>query len=308
MRCREFTFNASDNKKLSAIEWEKDGDYKIKGIVQIAHGMAENARRYERFAEKLTESGYIVYIHDHRGHGESEKSLDDLGYLAENNGFDFLVEDMKIFTDIIKKENQGIPIYLFGHSMGSFATQKYLIDYADSINAIVLSGSSGDFGIVLKLITPIISCIEKIYGDKHRSKLIDNLIFGGNNKRFKNPRTKFDWLSRDEEEVDKYIADDKCGFLCTTGFFRDFVKGLKYIEDRNNLSKLTKSVPLLIVSGDKDPVGKNGRGVKNLYNRYLNYGLKDVSIKLYEDARHEILNEINRDEVMQDIVEWLGTK
>ena len=134
------------------------------------------------------------------------------------------------------------------------------------------------------------------------------MIFGGNNRQFKNPRTNFDWLSRDEKEVDKYIADEKCGFICTTGFYRDFINGLKYIEDKRNLLKLTNHVPVLIISGEKDPVGKNGKGVQNLYDRYIKYGLKDVSMKLYKDARHEILNEINRDEVMQDIVEWLGTK
>ena len=308
MKCREFRFEGADGKEISAIRWENEDEYKIKGIVQISHGMAENARRYECFAEKLTKSGYIVYINDHRGHGESEKCLEDLGYLAENDGFDVLVKDMKILTDIIKSENQGIPVYLFGHSMGSFASQKYLIDYADSVNAIILSGSCGDFGSVLKLATPVISCVELVHGDRHRSKFLDKLIFGGNNRQFKNPRTDFDWLSRDEKEVDKYIADDKCGFICTTGFYRDFIKGLKYIENKRNLLKLTNHVPILIISGEKDPVGKNGKGVKNLYDRYIKYGLKDVSMKLYKDARHEILNEINRDEVMQDIVEWLGTK
>ncbi|WP_300281545.1 alpha/beta hydrolase [Peptacetobacter sp.] len=308
MKCNRFVFNGSDNKKLSAIRWENEDDYKIKGIVQISHGMAENAKRYEGFAKKLTDSGYIVYIHDHRGHGESEDSLENLGYLARENGFDFLVEDMKLLTNIIRKENQGVPVYLFGHSMGSFAAQKYLIDYSDSINAIILSGSCGDFGTELKMITPIISCIEKVHGERHRSKILDNLIFGGNNKQFKNPRTKFDWLSRDEKEVDKYIADNKCGFLCTTAFYRDFINGLKYIENKKNLSKLTKCVPILILSGDKDPIGKNGKGVQNLYERYKAFGVKDVSMKLYKDARHEILNETNKDEVMQDIVEWLGTK
>lgn len=308
MNCKKFRFDGADGKKISAIRWENDEYYKIKGIVQISHGMAENAGRYERFAEKLTKSGYIVYINDHRGHGESEDSVENLGYLAEKDGFDMLVKDMKILTDIIKSENQGVPIYLFGHSMGSFAVQKYIIDYTDSVNAVILSGSCGDFGSILKLATPIISCVEMFHGGKHKSKFLDNLIFGGNNRQFKNPRTKFDWLSRDEKEVDKYIEDEKCGFVCTTEFYRDFINGLKYIENKQNLLKLTNHVPILIISGEKDPIGKNGKGVMNLYERYKKYGIKDVSMKLYKDARHEILNEINRDEVMQDIVEWLGTK
>ncbi|TQQ84971.1 alpha/beta hydrolase [Peptacetobacter hominis] len=308
MDIREFTFEGADKKPIFARRWESKTDMPTKGVIQIAHGMTETGKRYERFAKFLTERGYIVYINDHRGHGETEQDMEGLGFFAENEGFDLLVKDMKILTDIIKKENQGLPVYLFGHSMGSFASQKYLIDYPDEVRAVVLAGSNGDFGPLIKLALPLLHVIEKIKGARYRSAFIENAVFGANNKKFKEKRTKYDWLSRDEEEVDKYIKDEKCGFMCTVEFYRDFVKGLIYIESDKNLKKLSKSVPIMIISGDADPIGKNGEGVKNLYRRYKKYGVKDVTMKLYPDARHELLNEINRDEIMYDIVRWFNSK
>lgn len=305
MKCEEFYFKGSDNLDIHVYKWEPKNINPI-GCIQIAHGMSETAIRYEYFAKILTENGYIVYINDHRGHGKTAEVIENVGYLADKNGFTYLVDDIKILTDIIKQENKHLPIYLFGHSMGSFASQRYIMEYSDKLDGLILSGSNGKHGIILNIAQKVIKYEIKKNGRKHRSKILDNLIFGGNNKGFKSPRTDFDWLSRDEKEVDKYIEDPFCGVLFTCGFFEDFINGLKELEDKENIKKIPLDLPIHIMSGDKDPVGKNGKGVLRLERQYKNLGVKDVSCKLYKDGRHEMLNEINKDEVIKDIIDWLN--
>lgn len=304
MKSSEFYFKGEENLDIHVYKWEHE-EIEAKAVVQIAHGMSETAKRYEYFAQELTKNGYIVYINDHRGHGKTAKDLDNVGYLAEKDGFNCLVKDMNTLTNIIKEENNDIPIYLFGHSMGSFASQRYIMEYGQNIDGLILSGSNGDHGFILNIAEKVIGFEIKKHGRRYRSKFIDSLIFGGNNRGFKHSRTDFDWLSRDEKEVDKYIQDPYCGVLFTTGFFYDFVKGLKELEDSNNLKKVPQNLPIFILSGDRDPVGKDGKGVLSLRDRYINLGVKDVSCKLYKDGRHEMLNEINKDEVIKDILGWL---
>ena len=307
MKCSEFHFRGKEDLDIHVYKWENE-NIKPKGVVQIAHGMAETAIRYEYFAKHLTENGYIVYINDHRGHGKTAEIIDNVGYLADKDGFTCLVEDMNILTNIIKDENDDLPVYLFGHSMGSFASQRYIMEYGNNINGVILSGSNGKQGFILNVAEKLISYEIKKNGRKYKSKRLDNLIFGGNNKKFKPSKTDFDWLSRDEKEVDKYIKDPFCGVLFTCGFFYDFIKGLKEIEDSDNLKKVPLDLPIYIISGDEDPVGKNGKGVLRLRDRYINLGVKDVSCKLYEGGRHEMLNEINKDEVIENIILWINER
>lgn len=269
--------------------------------------MAETAQRYETFAKVLTKNGYIVYINDHRGHGKTAKIIENVGHLAEKEGFRCLVEDMYTLTNIIKKENEDLPIYLFGHSMGSFASQRYIMDYSNNLSGLILCGSNGKQGIILNLAHLIINREIKKYGRRSKSNKINDLIFGGEIIR-RNEKTKFDWLSRDKEQVEKYINDPFCGVVCSCGFFYDLVQGLKEIEDKENLKKVPLDIPIYIISGDKDPIGKNGKGVLRLRDRYIKLGVKDVTCKLYKDGRHELLNEINREEVFEDIICWLNNK
>ncbi|MGL4913736.1 MAG: alpha/beta fold hydrolase, partial [Romboutsia sp.] len=256
----------------------------------------------------LTDSGYVVYINDHRGHGKTAKIIENVGCLAENDGFTYLVEDMNILTKIIKEEYKNLPIYLFGHSMGSFASQRYVMKYSNDIEGLILSGSNGKHGLILNVAEKLIKYEIKKNGRKYRSKRLDNLIFGGNNKKFKSPRTEFDWLSRDEKEVDKYIEDEFCGVLFTCGFFEDFIKGLKELEKEENIKKIPCDLPIYIMSGDKDPIGKNGKGVLRLKNQYRELGVKDLDCTLYKDGRHEMLNEINKDDVIKDILLWINNR
>ena len=307
MKCTNFTFKGEEGLDIYTYKWEDENIKKPKAVIQIAHGMAETAQRYETFAKVLTKNGYIVYINDHRGHGKTAKIIENVGHLAEKEGFRCLVEDMYTLTNIIKKENEDLPIYLFGHSMGSFASQRYIMDYSNNLSGLILCGSNGKQGIILNLAHLIINHEIKKYGRRFKSNKINNLIFGGEIIR-RNEKTKFDWLSRDKEQVEKYINDPFCGVVCSCGFFYDLVQGLKEIEDKENLKKVPLNIPIYIISGDKDPIGKNGKGVLRLRDRYIKLGVKDVTCKLYKDGRHELLNEINREEVFEDIICWLNNK
>ncbi|MDR7870681.1 MAG: alpha/beta hydrolase [Tissierellaceae bacterium] len=305
MISNNFTFKSGDSTEIFVYYWlPKNEDY-YKGVVQIAHGMAEHAGRYDRFAKFLTENGYIVYANDHRGHGKTAGSVQSLGYLADEDGFQWLVRDMHDLSVIIKNEYPNLPLFLFGHSMGSFTAQRYMMLYGNEINGVILSGSNGKQGIALKIGLMIAKWEIKKHGRKKQSNRLDRLIFGGYNKAFKPIRTASDWLSRDVKEVDKYIDDPYCGTVFTAGFFYDFLTGLIEIEDKDNISLVPKDLPIYIFSGDKDPVGKFGKGVIDLYDRYNNHGTIDIKYKLYKDGRHEMLNEINRVKVMNDVVKWV---
>ncbi len=304
MTIKNFTFKSSDETEIFVYKWiPKDGN--VKGIVQIAHGMAEHAERYDRFAKYLNKNGYIVYANDHRGHGKTAGAIDNLGYLADENGFEWLVKDIQTLSSLIKEENPSLPLFLLGHSMGSFVAQRYIMLSGKEIDGVILSGSNGKQGLMLKFGSIIAKREIKKHGRKTQSQKLDKLVFGGFSKTFEPSRTGFDWLSRDEKEVDKYTNDPYCGTVFTAGFFHDFLIGLMEIEDKNNIALVPKDLPIYIFSGAQDPVGKFGNGVINLYNRYKNHGVKDIKYKLYKDGRHEMLNEINRDEVMDDVVAWL---
>ena len=295
----------SDNHKIYAYNWRPENE-DIKGIVQIAHGMAETSYRYKGFAKELVAQGYIVYADDHRGHGNTAISIDELGYIGPD-GFNRMVEDMKEFTDFIRyKENKDLPLFLFGHSMGSFLSQRYISLYGNGIQGVILSGTSGDQGPILHVGIRIAKREVAKKGPKTRSLRLNNLSFGNYNKKFKPNRTDFDWLSRDEKEVDKYIEDPYCGEIFTTSFYYDFFRGLKEIFKKSNVEKIPKDLPIYIFTGDKDPVGSMGRGTLKLVKTYQNIGIKNLEYKLYKDGRHEMLNEINKDEVMRDVINWLN--
>lgn len=303
---KEFTFRSEEGTEIFAYEWKPDDKVKVKGIVQLAHGMAETGARYKRFANKLTENGYIVYINDHRGHGKTAKTVENLGYLADSEGFKWLVEDLHQLSGIIKKANPNLPLFLFGHSMGSFVTQRYIMQYGKELKGTILSGSNGKVGLILHIAHFLAKSEVKKNGRRAKSEKLNKMSFGSYNNAFKPTRTDFDWLSSDDAEVDKYINNPYCGTIFTAGYFYDFLTGLKEIEDKNNLNNVPKELPIYIFSGDKDPVGKNGKGVIKLFSTYKGVGIKDLTYKLYKDGRHEMLNETNREDVMRDVIDWLN--
>ena len=301
---KTFYFKDSDGVNIFVYKWMPEGD--IKGVIQIAHGMAETAARYERFAEFLTKNGYVVFANDHRGHGKTAGSVEKLGYIADEDGFNWMVKDMHELNCIIRDEYKNMPVFLFGHSMGSFLSQRYIQLYGKDLKGVILSGTNGKQGPIIDLGIFVASIEIKKHGRKEKSELLNNMSFGSYNKAFKPCRTDFDWLNRDEAEVDKYIKDPYCGTVFTTSFYYDLLRALKDMYRHKNINAIPKELPIYIMAGTMDPVGNKGKGVIKLYNMYKSLNIKDVKYKLYKDGRHEILNEINKDEVMTDIGTWLN--
>lgn len=302
---KRFSFKDEEGKEIKCYKWVPQG-IEPKGVVQIVHGMTEYALRYDYFAKQLNKNGFIVYAHDHRGHGATSPTLEERGYIADSEGFDMLVSDVKQLTDIIKKEYKQLPVVLFGHSMGSFVSQRYIELYAYDINAVILSGTNGRPAGITKLGLVIAAIEMKLKGRNAKSKIMDRLSFGDFNSKFKPNRTQFDWLCSVDEEVDKYISSSDCGFLCTTSYYYDLIRGLWNIHKKENLEEIPKDLPVYIFAGDKDPVGAQGTGIVNLYNIYKGLGIKNLQYKLYDEGRHEMLNEANKDEVISDILRWIN--
>ncbi|MBC2397673.1 alpha/beta hydrolase [Clostridium tetanomorphum] len=305
MKSYEFNFKDGEGIKIHAYKWMPE-ESEIRAVVQLVHGMEESGARYERFARKLTKEGFAVYINDHRGHGKTACTREKLGYLGDGNGFNWLVADIKELNNIIKQEYKSVPIFLFGHSMGSFIVQKYVSLYGEEVKGIVLSGTNGKRGIELDFAILMAKYEMKKYRRKTRSRKLNNLCFFNCNKNFPNNKTEFDWLSRDEKEVEKYINDPLCGHVATTSFFYDLFTGIKNTYKKASVESVPKKLPIFILGGTMDPIGQNGKGVLRLYNMYKKMGMKNITCKLYEGGRHEMINETNREEVMKDIIYWLN--
>ncbi|NLJ41826.1 MAG: alpha/beta hydrolase [Clostridiales bacterium] len=305
MAHERFDFTARDGAIINVNRWGLDPNGSAKGVVQIAHGMAEWAFRYDYFAQALNKAGYAVYANDHRGHGLTALSEKDIGYISDNDGFSDMVEDMYELNQFINEKHPDLPVILFGHSMGSFLGQRFVQLYGEDIQGAIFSGSNGKQKPIVNIGIGIAYLEMKLKGRKNKSKLLDRMSFGGYNKAFAPNRTKFDWLSRDEKQVDKYIEDPYCGGIFTSSFFYDFLRGLKLITRKENLRVIPKDLPMYIFGGSMDPVGEFGRGLENLANMYKDLGMYQISFRLYQGGRHEMLNEINRDEVMENIIGWL---
>jgi len=279
--------------------WRPEGT--PRAIVQLLHGMAEHIDRYERLAKALNGAGYLVVGHNHRGHGpEAEKQ----GYFADRNGWDAVLQDAHQVSLSIKKEYPYLPLFLLGHSMGSFAAREYAIRWGKELDGLVLSGT----GYYEKPLCMAGRMLARLSAKEKPAQLVNQVAFAGNNKPFEPARTPFDWLSRDEKEVDKYIADPMCGFVFTGSAFADFFSGLIALTDAKRLSALPAALPIYLFSGDRDPVGQMGEGVKKVAEEYRQAGLSNVEMKLYPQGRHEMFNEINREEVYADLIAWLNGK
>lgn len=306
MKKTEFTFKTKDQQDIFVYQWSPSSD--AVGVIQIAHGMAEHAGRYHRFAEYLTGKGFIVYANDHRGHGKTAGSLEKVGFFAQKNGWHLVTDDLKQLTDMIAEQNPGLPIFLLGHSMGSLLIRTYLTKYHENIKGVILSGTSGESGFMVKMGKMVSKILASVKGKKAPCKMLDQMSFGKFNQSFKPNRTKFDWLSRDEAEVDKYIDDPYCGAVFSTQFFNDMLSGVDYNNQAENIAKIPKDMAVYFIAGSLDPVGEKGEGVKRVFNGYQKAGIKDVELKLYPEARHEILNETNKQEVYQDITNWISKR
>lgn len=300
------TLNLSQDGNIQCFKWFNENSENYQGIVLICHGMAEHIERYTGFAEFLTNAGYLVYGYNQRGHKGSIASKEDYGYMSDDDNFKILVHDLLEISELIKADHPNLPLFIFGHSMGSFVTQRFIQLHGAKIDGVILSGSAKQPNLLINMGYIIARIICRFKGNRYRSKLLDRLSFGKYNNNFKPYRTEFDWLNRDELEVDKYINDEYCGGIFTAAYFKDFLKGLKNIN--HNYELVRKDLPMLLISGSKDPVGGPKKYVNNLYETYKKMEIVDLELKLYDDARHEILLELIKDDVMQDCLNWLNQK
>lgn len=276
-----------------------------KAALLIVHGMAEHHARYRPLAEFLQAQGIAVAAYDHLGHGP-DTPKEQLGWLGEGDGWQHLVDDAGRALALLKERFPGLPCYILGHSMGSFVVREYLLNTeGKTVTGAVLSGTGWQPRALCAVGVALSHLVCLLGSERKPSLFLHRMAFAANNRGIDPQRTALDWLSRDEAQVDRYIADPYCGFPFTGGGYRAFFRGLYRLCDLRRLEALPKDLPILLISGDQDPVGSQGAGVKAVAKQYQDAGLKDITLKLYPGARHEIFNEVNRAEAMADLLAWL---
>lgn len=297
----EYYYGSAGAGKIRACVWKPEGH--PRAIVQLVHGIAEHVERYHDFACWLSAQGILVVAEDHMGHGKSVREKGRLGYF--HGGWFAAVEDTYALLKQTAEDYPGVPYILFGHSMGSFMARTILAKYPQSgISGCIICGTAWQPAALLKTALPICNMLCKNGGDKKPSVALQKLMFGSYNKRVERVRTPNDWLTRDNRIVDAYNEDPKCGFTATAGLYRDMLLGISYVQQPDSLNAMDKDLPVLFTAGKEDPVGAYGQGVQQAVEAFQKAGMKQVSCKLYPLCRHEILNEINRGEVYQDILDW----
>ncbi len=273
-----------------------------RGVVQIIHGMAEHGGRYERLASALTARGFAVYAHDLPGHGPHAEPR---GHFADRRGWRVAIASVRDVQRIAQREQPGKPFFMLGHSMGSFLLQHFVADSGNTLSGAVFSATTGDFGALRRVGLGLIRVEAALWGRRHPSAVGEAISFKAFNRAFAPARTKFDWLSRDPAEVDKYASDPHCGFRCSTGLWIDLLDAGGRITHLNRLRRVPKTLPALLIAGEDDPVSKGARGPRALERHYQQVGLRDVSVKIYPGARHELFNDTCRDQVTADLLAWL---
>lgn len=305
IRKEEFYFDSRDGEhKIHAVKWVPEVEKPV-CIVQIVHGMAEHIDRYDEFAAYLANKGILVVGDDHLGHGKSVSPGEPYGYFCKEDAPTVLVRDEHRLKKMIQEQYTGVPYIILGHSMGSFITRNYLLRYGSGINGAIIMGT----GLPPKpaaVGASVLAAVQRVFcGARHVSKLIDRAAFGSYNKRIKSPKTDFDWLSANEENVQRYLEDSLCGFVFTVNGFQTLFKLIRNLYDREKLNSMPKNLPVFFVSGAEDPVGDYGKGVERVYQSYKDIGMQNVQMKLYPGDRHEILNETDREDIFADIYRWL---
>jgi alpha-beta hydrolase superfamily lysophospholipase len=303
MRESDFRLQAKDGTPLFVREFLPDGA--AKAVVQIAHGMAEHSARYARFAKALTDQGYAVYANDHRGHGKTASRREDLGHFADENGWELVVNDQLTLVEEIKSRHPGVPVVLFGHSMGSYIVRAAATRAGREWAALILSGTSHGQPAI-QAFNQTLPKLERLrIGKRGKSWAISKLSFESFNAKFDDPRTSADWLSRDEAEVDKYLADPFCGFECSVQTWLDMFRGLQKIFSPGVIAQMPHEMPVYVLAGEFDPLNEKLADIKKLHKAFEKAGIADMTVRVYPGARHELLNELNRDEVTRDLLGWL---
>lgn len=297
----EFYYDSQGEGRIHGCRWTPDGE--IRAVVQIIHGIAEHVERYDDFANYLNSLGILVVAEDHMGHGKSMET-GTRGYFA--GGWTAAVEDSYQLLQATRLEFTAVPYILFGHSMGSFMARTILIRHPDSgISGAILCGTGWTQELLLTVGRAACKAVCKSVGERNPSEQLQNLVFGSYNKRVEHPRTAYDWLSRDKRQVDAYIADPNCGFTASSGLLRDMLGGIAANQKKENLVRMKKELPVLLISGGDDPVGGYGEGVERTAEEFQKAGMKKVDVRLIPLARHELLNEMNKEDVYKFVSEWV---
>ena len=280
----------------------------VRAIVHISHGMVEHSQRYSRFANELCKSGYAVYTNDMRGHGQTLAHDAPQGVFAKSNGFQLILEDQNEIIELAKERHPNKTVICFGHSLGSIVNLNFALKYPDQVSALACWNSGIETGL-LPRVSRVILSLESIFRKPHLPSLFAwKLSFGAWNAKFKPNRTEFDWLSQDEKEVDLYVDDPLCGFEASISMWRDILEGVFYAGHKNNLIRLSNSLPVHIIGGAEDPCTNNGGDMTKLAAKLKSQGMKDVTCNILEGTRHETLNEINRDQTTAQFIEWLNQR
>lgn len=292
----------SDGHRVFVRIYEPVGE--VIGRFHILHGMGEHGGRYDAFASMLCEQGYFVTMHDHRGHGKTAEMNGKLGFMADENGFNRVVEDVYEVIQNVRYDYKKVPIYIFGHSMGSFIARRFIQLYSDLVDGCILCGTGATLPIH-KIGNILSRTLASTKGKESKGELMNELSIGAFNKQFKNTKTGFDWLTSDPDEVQKYIDDPLCGFIASNQFFVDLTDGLLLINRKIENERIDKNLPILLISGSEDPVGANGKGVYKVADQLKKAGVQHVIVYLFEGMRHEIINEVNKEQVYNVVTRWL---
>ncbi len=301
---REFYYPSKDGlTQIHAIEWLPEGE--VRGVLQIAHGMVEFIDRYDRFARFMASQGFRVVGNDHLGHGKSVRDESQYGYFAEHDGNFCVIGDMQQLREDTQKQHPELPYFLLGHSMGSFLARQFIEKHGEGLAGAIIMGTGYQPMATLDMGISLTGSFQRTRGGYYRSSVINNMALGSYSAAFQPARTKSDWLTKDEAIVDAYEANPLNQFMFTVNGYYNMFCGIRYAQRQVNLDKIPKTLPVLVVSGEKDPVGDFGKGPRLVAQSYLNTGLTDVTLKLFPDDRHEILNELDREAVDRFLLHWI---
>ncbi len=307
MKRQDFRYISKDGRNLiHGVRWMPEGE--VKGILQISHGMVDFIDKYEGFASFLADNGILVTGNDHLGHGGTVAKEEDFGYFSDKNGNECVIGDMHTLYKLTKKLYPDLPYFMAGHSMGSFLVRQYITLYGRDLKGAILIGTGDVEASAVKVAKKVALKIMLKKGGREKSDLLDDLTLRRYSNSVKDRRTSDDWLTRDEKIVDKFLEHPWNNFRFTANAYYHMFRGIGYADDKKNMKRIPKDLPVIFLSGEDDPVGSYGKGVIKVYNRFMETGLKDVDIKLYPGDRHEILNELDRDDVYNDILVFIREK